>query len=172
MPEFQKNNSYKVETEGTIPFCLNMGKETQVLLQRKLIRCKTYKKAFQELLDRYESACWSGLILDPNVNLKTKYQVDALDSPVIEEKYERFTIRIESRDYARFRTLANFLRISMCLLFAFLLIFDRSSGLIFHHFARRSLALVRIFSFSTKIRFIQELFSLELLIKTPLERGG
>ncbi|MDX1959813.1 MAG: hypothetical protein SFU98_14675, partial [Leptospiraceae bacterium] len=109
MAELLQDNSYKIEGEGTLVFTLNMGTNARRLFRRKLIRCKTHAKAMQELFDRYETASWSGMILKPNANMKTKYQVKASESEVEEENYKIQTIRVFSRDYLRLKTLANFL---------------------------------------------------------------
>ncbi|MDX1959980.1 MAG: DUF1564 family protein [Leptospiraceae bacterium] len=172
MPELLQDNSYKIQGEGTLVFTLNMGTNARRLFRRKLIRCKTHAQAMQELLDRYETASWSGMILKPNANMKTKYQVKATESEVVEENYKIQTIRVFSRDYLRLKTLANFLRISMSLLFAFMLSFDETNAMQFHRMVKRSLALAKNFSFSTKIRFFNGLDLVELFVKTPLGRGS
>ncbi|MDX1960184.1 MAG: hypothetical protein SFU98_16565, partial [Leptospiraceae bacterium] len=77
-----------------------------------------------------------------------------------------------SRDYLRLKTLANFLRISMSLLFAFMLSFDESNAMYFYRMVKRSLALAKNYSFSSKIRFFNGLDLVEFFVKTPLGRGS
>jgi hypothetical protein len=172
MPEFIQENNYQVEATGTTPFTLNMGKETIRLFNLKLNRCKTHKVVFQELLDRYETSSWSKTITSPHAGLKTLYQVDALCSDVENEEYLTKTIRIMERDYLRFRTLANFLRISMSKLFAFLLAFDELNWFPFYIPNAKSYFPNLQSEISTKVQYYLDIEDGEILVTSPQYRGS
>jgi len=172
MAELIKENSYAIPRTAKTVMCLNIGRKAIRLWNRKLVRVKTPSKALGEILDRYESASWSGLIQKPNDNLKTKYQTYAefvtCENPEEKEKYIQFTMKVLAKDYARFKTLAAFLRISMSLLFFYLLEFDEYNSWPFHQLAHREIVITKTYGFGIWVKFIRKPEEFVLEVNTPL----
>ena len=158
MAEFNTTTCNVIDGTAKTVICLNIGKKAMRLLSRKIIRCKTPAKALNEILNRYESSSWSGLIQEPNNSIKTEFQKNA--SEVIcenaneIEEYEQHTMRVLAKDYTRLKTLAAFLRISMSLLFFYLITFDEYNSWGFYRSAKREIVITKSYSFSTSIKFL------------------
>ena len=174
MPEFISEYKYEFEREDTMVICLNMSRNTRFHFDAKAVG-STHALAIRNLLDRHESISWTGNLVDANANPPTLYQQDSIllehfyDSP---EFYSQVSLRVYTQDYLRLRSLANFLRISMSLLFSLLLKKDKEEGEILQLAVDLDIVIIKNYSFSTTLIYLNTGEWVLLRVKSPSPRDG